>query len=209
MESGGATTLFNAVWPRFTPSNFRTRSEAGYGSDWPIGYQDLLPHYERTDREVEGASGLAGNPRTPPAPTSRSPPCRSAKEAFLLWLGHSRARWRRWPETNAILSAPYDGRDSCVQRGTCNQGCGEGAKGTADLTFWRHVVAGGAGAQDWRPNQSALCSTTADWSPVRNGSTAQGRGIFQVLDVSYCALLTGWVPLACFSHRHAAVFPTV
>ncbi|MDB5445901.1 MAG: hypothetical protein JWQ97_1218, partial [Phenylobacterium sp.] len=54
---GGGTILYNAVWIRLLESNFRTRSATGLGDDWPISYRDLLPFYERTDREI-GVSGM-------------------------------------------------------------------------------------------------------------------------------------------------------
>ena len=182
---GGATTLFNAVWPRFTPSNFRTRSEAGYASDWPIGYEDLLPYYERTDREV-GASGLAGNPLYPPGADFPLPPLPIRKGGLLMARAFARLGWRWWPETNAILSAPYDGRNPCVQRGTCNQGCGEGAKGTADLTFWRHVVAGGGRVE----TGARISQLVLDDSGLVAGAEwfdSAGRGHFQSADVVLCA----------------------
>jgi choline dehydrogenase-like flavoprotein len=34
---GGSATLFNGVWPRLTPANFRSRSLSGYGDE------NLLP----------------------------------------------------------------------------------------------------------------------------------------------------------------------
>ena len=182
---GGATTLFNAVWPRFTPGNFRTRSEAGYGSDWPIGYQDLLPYYERTDREV-GASGLAGNPLYPPGADYPLPPLPIRKGGLLMARAFTRLGWSWWPETNAILSAPYDGRNPCVQRGTCNQGCGEGAKGTADLTFWRHVVAGG-GRVETGARVSQLVLDDSGLVAGAEWFDSAGQGHFQSADVVLCA----------------------
>jgi choline dehydrogenase-like flavoprotein len=38
----------------------------------------------------------------------------------------------------------YDGRRPCVQRGTCQQGCNEGAKASTDLTHWPKAIAAGA-----------------------------------------------------------------
>lgn len=139
---GGGTNLYNALWPRFTPNNFRSRTVAGYGEDWPVSYAELAPYYDQTDREI-GVSGLSGNPAYPGgidyplAPLPIYPGGMRAAKAFAE-LG-----WHWWPEPNAILSKPYEGRNPCVARGTCMSGCGEGAKGSADLTHWRHVVAAG------------------------------------------------------------------
>jgi choline dehydrogenase-like flavoprotein len=57
---------------------------------------------------------------------------------------HARLGWHWWPQSNAILSATYDGRHPCVQRGTCGSGCNEGAKASTDLTHWPHAIAAGA-----------------------------------------------------------------
>src|SRR5579862_3874480 len=40
---GGGTILYNAIWPRMLPFNFRTRSCFGVADDWPLDYAELLP----------------------------------------------------------------------------------------------------------------------------------------------------------------------
>ena len=40
---GGATVLYNGVWPRLSPADFRVRSLDGVGDDWPITYDELAP----------------------------------------------------------------------------------------------------------------------------------------------------------------------
>ncbi len=140
---GGATILYNAVWIRLLEVNFRSRTLDGIADDWPITYQDLLPFYERTDREV-GVSGLGGNPAYPPGADPPLPPLPMNPGALAVARAMSRRGWRWWPDTNAILSLPYDGRRPCVQRGTCQSGCNEGAKSSFDLTHWRKAVALGA-----------------------------------------------------------------
>ena len=139
---GGGTTLFNAMWPRMLPSNFRSRSLAGYADDWPLDYAELQPYYEQTDREI-GAAGLGGNPAYPPGADPPLPPLPIYNGGLRMARAVSALGWHWWPETNAILSKRYDGRNACVARGTCGTGCNEGAKGSADLTYWRHVVAEG------------------------------------------------------------------
>ena len=41
---GGSTLLWGAHFPRFRPSDFRTRTLDGVGHDWPISYEDLAPY---------------------------------------------------------------------------------------------------------------------------------------------------------------------
>ena len=62
---GGGMVLYATIWPRMLPYDFRTRSVAGVGDDWPLTYEELQPFYERVDRQF-GVSGLGGNPAYPP-----------------------------------------------------------------------------------------------------------------------------------------------
>jgi choline dehydrogenase-like flavoprotein len=58
---GGGTNLYMAHFPRFHPSDFRTRSLDGVGEDWPIDYATLEPYFAQNDRMM-GVAGLAGDP---------------------------------------------------------------------------------------------------------------------------------------------------
>lgn len=53
---GGSTVHYAMYALRMHPSDFRTRALDGVGHDWPIGYEDLEPYYERVEREL----GIAG-----------------------------------------------------------------------------------------------------------------------------------------------------
>jgi choline dehydrogenase-like flavoprotein len=140
---GGSMLLFAGAWPRLLPSDFRVRSLDGVADDWPLTYDELRPYYERNDRHI-GVSGLGGDPAYPPGEDPPLPPLPIGPGALKVARAHDRLGWHWWPEPNAILSAPYDGRHQCVQRGTCMQGCNEGAKASTDLTHWPHALANGA-----------------------------------------------------------------
>ncbi len=140
---GGSMLLFAGAWPRLLPSDFRVRSLDGVADDWPITYDELRPYYERNDRHI-GVSGLGGDPAYPPGEDPPLPPLPIGPGALKVARAHDRLGWHWWPEPNAILSASYDGRHPCVQRGTCMQGCNEGAKASTDLTHWPHAIANGA-----------------------------------------------------------------
>lgn len=53
---GGSSLTWSGVAPRLLPSDFETRSRFGFGRDWPIDYDDLLPYFQETER-VMGVSG--------------------------------------------------------------------------------------------------------------------------------------------------------
>ncbi len=139
---GGGTVLYNGQWPRLTPADFRVRSTDGVASDWPLTYEELQPYYEASDRQL-GVSGLGGNPRYPAGEDPPLPPLPIGPPGLMVAREHARRGWHWWPENNAILSVPYAGRHSCVQRGSCGQGCNEGAKASTDVTHWPAFEAAG------------------------------------------------------------------
>ena len=65
---GGSMVHYAGYAPRFHPSDFETRSRDGVGADWPIGYQELRPHYERVEAElpVAGQDWPWGDPHRYP-----------------------------------------------------------------------------------------------------------------------------------------------
>lgn len=132
---GGGSVLYNAQWPRMLPSDFRVRSVDGVAADWPLTYEQLQPFYEETDRQF-GVSGLGGNPVYPDGEEPPLPALPIGPLGLAVARAQARLGWHWWPDSNAILSAPRDGRHACVQRGTCGRGCDEGAKASADLTHW-------------------------------------------------------------------------
>ncbi len=131
---GGSTINFLGHWPRMKPSDFRTKTLDGVGADWPVDYATLAPFYDMNDRNI-GASGLGGNPGYPDyAPPH--PPIPIGKRGQTLARGFNKMDWHWWPSDVAILSEDDDGRQKCVNAGTCDLGCAAGAKGGTNFTYW-------------------------------------------------------------------------
>jgi choline dehydrogenase-like flavoprotein len=182
---GGGSVLYNAQWPRMLPDDFRVRTVDGVAEDWPIGYRELRRYYEATDRDL-GVSGLGGNPKYPPGADPPLPPLPIGPMGLAVARAHARLGWHWWPGTNAILSAPRDGRHPCVQRGACGSGCNEAAKASTDITHWRAVVRGGGrvvtGARVRRivlDERGLACG--AEWID------RQGREHYQPAEIVVCA----------------------
>ncbi len=131
---GGSTINFLGHWPRFHPSDFRTRTLDGVADDWPIDYATLEPFYAMNDRNT-GVSGLTGNPSYPPYEPPL-PPIPIGKLGKTLAKGFNELGWHWWPSDVAILSRDQDGRSKCVNAGTCDLGCAAGAKGGTNFTYW-------------------------------------------------------------------------
>jgi choline dehydrogenase-like flavoprotein len=131
---GGSTINFLGHWPRMKPSDFRTKSLDGVGADWPVSYHDLAPFYDLNDANT-GVSGLGHNPAYPDY-TPPLPPIPMGKLGQTLAKGFNAKGWHWWPSDVAILSRDHDGRQKCVNAGTCDLGCAAGAKGGTNFTYW-------------------------------------------------------------------------
>lgn len=140
---GGSTIIYAAHWQRFMPSDFRVRSLDGVADDWPFKYEDLEPFYDLVDIEM-GVSGLAGDPAYPPMAPPPLPPHPIGAVGRKAAQGMNELGWHWWPAPQSIPSRPYRGRSQCARRGTCMQGCPEGAKASVDLTHWPDALKAGA-----------------------------------------------------------------
>lgn len=146
---GGTTWHWDSATWRLLPSDFELRSRYGVGRDWPIGYHDLEPFYQRAESElgvngwdVEDQSGQGGNhypPRSAPYPTPGHPFSWGQQVVAdkLQAAGY-------WPihEPNARLSAATDERPACAGNNTCDPICPIGAKYTADVHVRKALAAG-------------------------------------------------------------------
>lgn len=131
---GGSTINFLGHWPRMEPSDFRTKSLDGVADDWPIDYATLEPFYQLNDHNT-GVSGLGGNPAYPEY-SPELPPIPIGKLGQTLAKGFNELGWHWWPSDAAVLSQDRDGRQKCVNAGTCDLGCAAGAKGGTNFTYW-------------------------------------------------------------------------
>ena len=129
---GGGTLAWLGVAPRFHRDDFRTLSTEGVGADWPIGYDDLRPHYEKVEREL-GVAGECG-PFAPEPYTLPMPPHRMNWHGQILRTGAQARRTSIRPPI-AINSKERDGRPACISCGWCGSGCPTGAKATAANTY--------------------------------------------------------------------------
>ncbi len=135
---GGATILYAGHFPRFHPSDFRVRTLDGVADDWPIDHELLWPYYAENDRMM-GVAGLEGDPAYP-SKKSVLPPLPLGKSGEAIARGFNALGWHWWPSDSAILTEQYDGRDKCINLGSCTKGCAHGAKASTDVTYWPHAI---------------------------------------------------------------------
>lgn len=119
---GGTTVHWAGNCPRFQPYEFKALST--YGAiksanllDWPIGFEDILPYYERAEEKM-GIAGRGGRPQLPGNNNFK------VMESGARRVGYERVHTGYM----AINSVPQDGRPACQQIGFCMQSCVIGAK---------------------------------------------------------------------------------
>ena len=119
---GSGTLVYGGQAWRFHPDDFRMASRYGVppGSalaDWPIGYDDLEPYYERAEWEI-GVSGEPGHParRDRPFPL---PPVPGYASRRIMERGAQALGLATFAPPLLINTLPRDGRAPCVECGSC------------------------------------------------------------------------------------------
>jgi choline dehydrogenase-like flavoprotein len=122
---GGGTFSYGAQAWRYLEKDFRMRSTYGQvaGStleDWPIGYADLEPYYEKAEWEMGVSGDDSGNifkaPRQKPLPM---PPLRPGKEHEILWPAAQKLGLHPFHIPMLRNSVPYNGRAACMRCRWC------------------------------------------------------------------------------------------
>jgi choline dehydrogenase-like flavoprotein len=140
---GGSTVLWNALWHRLLPSDFKVRTLDGVAADWPLSYEDLAGCYQEIEQSM-GVSGLAGDPAYPPRDPYPLPAFPIGPMGVKFGQAMNRLGWHWWPAANGIPSRPWRNLNACVRRGVCGTGCADGAKASTHLTHWPAAQAAGA-----------------------------------------------------------------
>lgn len=125
---GGGTVHFTGVFFRFHESDFKVKTLDGVADDWPITYEALEPYYSKIERDiaVSGPKHFPWGSFHGPYPYPEREPI--SANAQLFRRGCERLGVRSTVAPLAILSAPFEGRPPCINRGFCNQGCLPNAK---------------------------------------------------------------------------------
>jgi choline dehydrogenase-like flavoprotein len=137
MTAGGGSRVYGAQAWRFEPRDFAMASTYGVPensslADWPISYDDLVPGYERAEREL----GVAGS--------AVMPPVRTGPRHDLLRAAADRLGWSWVPVPLLINSVPYAGRPSCESCRMCvGFACPVDAKAGSHNTVLRRAFATG------------------------------------------------------------------
>jgi choline dehydrogenase-like flavoprotein len=145
---GGRTNHWGRISLRNGPYDFKGRSRDGLGVDWPLGYPDLAPYYDRVELLVGVYGSNEGLENTPdsapgcllPAPKPIVSDLLIAQRARRLGIpvipGHRAVLTRQLdfrtsparlhpgnPNAQAIIAREMQRRAACVWATPCGRGC--------------------------------------------------------------------------------------
>ena len=120
---GGRTNHWGRISLRFGPLDFKRKDIDGLGDNWPIGYQDISPYYDKVDKLVGifgSNEGLYNDPDGYflPAPKPR------LHELYYI-DGARKANIPVIPARKSILTKRINNdRGICFYCGQCSRACG-------------------------------------------------------------------------------------
>ena len=118
---GGRTNHWGRIALRFAAVDFKSRSRDGLGEDWPIGYEDLAPYYDKVESYI-GVFGTKENVPSAPDGVFLPPPKPRCSE-LLIKKACDNLNITCIPARLAILTRPLNGRPACHYCGQCGRGC--------------------------------------------------------------------------------------
>lgn len=119
---GGRTNHWGRISLRFGPRDFKHRSHDGLGEDWPIGYDEVKPYYDRVDQLLGVFGTNEGLPNDPDGFFLR-PPKPRLHELYIK-KGATKAGVNVIPSRLSMLTEKInDDRGVCVYCAQCGRGC--------------------------------------------------------------------------------------
>ena len=119
---GGRTNHWGRISLRFGPKDFKGKSHDGLGDDWPIGYDDVAPYYDKVD-ELIGIFGTKEN--LPNEPDGKFlPPPKPRLHELMMKEAATSIGVTVIPSRLSILTKKInDERGACFYCAQCNRGC--------------------------------------------------------------------------------------
>jgi choline dehydrogenase-like flavoprotein len=136
---GGRTNHWGRISLRFGPDDFKGKSKDGLGDDWPIGYDDVAPYYDRVDRLV-GIFGSVEGLRNHPDGIFHPPPKPRCYE-LLVKKASDALRITCIPARLSVITRPHNGRLACHYCGQCNRGCATNSNFSSPEVLLRPALA--------------------------------------------------------------------
>ena len=129
---GGRTNHYGRISLRFSDYDFNPRDRDGLGWNWPIGYADLAPYYDKAETFI-GVVGSREGIRSAPDGIFHDPPPPKAHE-LLIQRASRRMGIPCIPMRRAVITRAINGRPACHYCGQCGRGCVTGSNYSASQT---------------------------------------------------------------------------
>lgn len=119
---GGRTNHWGRISLRFGPRDFKHKSHDGLGDDWPIGYEDVKPYYDKVDKLI-GVFGTKENLPNEPDGFFLPPPKPRLHELFYI-NGAKKSNIPVIPSRMSMLTKKINkDRGVCFYCGQCSRAC--------------------------------------------------------------------------------------
>ena len=121
---GGRTNHWGRISLRFGPKDFKRRSIDGLGDDWPIGYDDVAPYYDKVDQLI-GVFGSKENMPNEPDGIFLPPPKPRLHELFIKEAGVNLGIPVIPSRLSMLTKALPNNKDrgACFYCSQCSRGC--------------------------------------------------------------------------------------
>jgi len=121
---GGKTNFWGRVALRYGPLEFKAASRDGFDVDWPIGYEDVAPYYDKVDLLLGVSGTKEGLAQIPDGIYQRPIKLNCVEVHFKRTVARMGRRYmpgRCGVTTEGVLNNKYRAR--CLGRGRCGRGC--------------------------------------------------------------------------------------
>lgn len=119
---GGRTNHWGRISLRFGPNDFKRASIDGMGDDWPLGYEDVKPYYDKVDKLI-GVFGSKEGIYNEPDGFFLPPPKPRLHELYIK-KGADKAAIPMIPSRLSMLTRPINNeRGVCFFCNQCNRAC--------------------------------------------------------------------------------------
>ena len=119
---GGRTNHWGRISLRFGPTDFKHKDVDGLGDNWPIGYEDVKPYYDKLDKLIGVFGSKEGLPNDPDG-FFLPPPKPRLHELYYI-KGARKAGVKVIPSRLSILTKRINKeRGVCFYCSQCNRSC--------------------------------------------------------------------------------------
>ncbi|TXN34305.1 GMC family oxidoreductase [Flagellimonas hymeniacidonis] len=119
---GGRTNHWGRISLRFGPKDFKRKDQDGLGDNWPIGYDDVKPYYDKVDKLIGVFGTNEGLPNDPDG-FFLPPPKPRLHELFYI-KGARKSNIPVYPSRMSMLTKKINtDRGVCFYCGQCSRAC--------------------------------------------------------------------------------------